>query len=51
MAEWKCVLVGHHDNIGKVIEEWEKARAEARLIRDADRLLIKESYTSDEAVP
>ena len=25
LKEWKCVLVGHHDNIGKVIEEWEKA--------------------------
>ena len=25
MKEWKCVLVGHHDNVGKVIEEWEKA--------------------------
>ena len=25
MKEWKCVLVGHHDNIGKVIEEWEQS--------------------------
>lgn len=25
MKEWKCVLVGHHDNVGKVIEDWEKA--------------------------
>ena len=25
MKEWKCVLIGHHDNVGKVIEEWEKA--------------------------
>ncbi len=25
MKEWRCVLVGHHDNVGKVIEEWEKA--------------------------
>jgi hypothetical protein len=24
LQEWKCVLVGHHDNIGKTIEEWEK---------------------------
>jgi len=24
LKEWKCVLVGHHDNVGKVIEEWEK---------------------------
>lgn len=24
MKEWKCVLVGHHDNVGKVIEDWEK---------------------------
>ena len=51
MAEWKCVLVGHHDNIGKVIEEGEKARAEARLTRGAHRLLAKKCYTSDEAVP
>jgi hypothetical protein len=21
LKEWKCVLVGHHDNVGKVIEE------------------------------
>ena len=25
MKEWKCVQVGHHDSIGKVIEEHEKA--------------------------
>ena len=25
LKEWKCVLVGHHDNVGKVIEQWEKA--------------------------
>jgi len=25
LKEWKCVLVGYHDNVGKVIEEWEKA--------------------------
>jgi hypothetical protein len=25
LKEWKCVLVGHHDNVGKIIEEWEKA--------------------------
>lgn len=24
MKEWRCVLVGHHDNVEKVIEEWEK---------------------------
>ena len=24
LKEWKCVLVGHHDNIGKVIKDWEK---------------------------
>jgi len=24
LKEWKCVLIGHHDNIGKVIEEWER---------------------------
>ena len=24
MKEWKCVLVGHHDSVGKAIEEWEK---------------------------
>jgi hypothetical protein len=22
--EWKCVLVGHHDNVGKIIMEWEQ---------------------------
>ena len=25
MKEWKCVLVGHHDNVGKTVEEAEKA--------------------------
>jgi hypothetical protein len=25
LKEWRCVLVGHHDDIGKTIEEWEKA--------------------------
>jgi len=25
LKEWKCVLVGHHKNVGKVIERWEKA--------------------------
>ena len=25
LKEWKCVVVGHHDNVGKAIEEWEKA--------------------------
>jgi hypothetical protein len=25
LKKWKCVLVGHHDNVGKVIEEWEKS--------------------------
>lgn len=25
MKEWKCVLVGHHENVGKVIDECEKA--------------------------
>ncbi|UCE95220.1 MAG: hypothetical protein JSV51_05645 [Candidatus Bathyarchaeota archaeon] len=24
MKEWKCVQVGHHKKIGKVIEEYEK---------------------------
>ena len=24
MKEWKCVSVGHHNNVGKVIEDWEK---------------------------
>ena len=23
MKKWKCVLVGNHKNVGKVIEEWE----------------------------
>lgn len=25
LKEWKCVLVGHHENVGKAIEELEKA--------------------------
>jgi len=25
LKKWKCVLVGNHKNVGKVIEEWEKA--------------------------
>jgi hypothetical protein len=25
LKEWKCVLVGHHDKVGKIIEDWEKA--------------------------
>ena len=25
LKEWRCVLVGHHNDVGKVIEEWEKA--------------------------
>ena len=25
MKEWECVAVGHHKNVGKVIEDWEKA--------------------------
>jgi hypothetical protein len=25
LKEWKCVLVGHHDNVGRAIEEMEKA--------------------------
>lgn len=25
MKEWNCVLVGHHNNVGKVIQEWEKS--------------------------
>jgi len=25
LKEWKCVLVGHHKDVGKVIEKWEKA--------------------------
>ena len=23
LKEWKCVMVGHHDNVGKTIEEFE----------------------------
>jgi hypothetical protein len=25
MKKWKCVLVTHHNNVGKVIEEWEQS--------------------------
>jgi hypothetical protein len=25
LKEWKCVLFGHHNDVGKVIEKWEKA--------------------------
>lgn len=25
LREWKCVLVTHHDKVGQVIEEFEKA--------------------------
>ncbi len=25
LKEWRCIEVGHHDNVGKEIEEWEKA--------------------------
>jgi len=25
LKEWKCVLVTHHNDVGKVIEEWERA--------------------------
>ena len=25
LKEWRCVMVGHHDVVGKTIEEWEKA--------------------------
>ena len=24
MKEWRCILVGHHDEVGKTIIEWEK---------------------------
>jgi len=24
MKEWRCILVGHHDNVGKAIMEWEQ---------------------------
>ena len=24
MKEWECVAVGHHKDVGKVIEDWEK---------------------------
>jgi len=24
LKEWECVEVGHHKNIGKTIEEWQK---------------------------
>ena len=23
LREWRCVEVGHHENVGGVIEEWE----------------------------
>jgi hypothetical protein len=25
LKEWRCVLVNHHEGVGKTIEEWEKA--------------------------
>ncbi len=25
MKEWRCIQVGHHDNVGQVIEEWERS--------------------------
>ncbi len=25
MKEWKCIQVGHHDEVGKAIQEWETA--------------------------
>ena len=25
MKKWECVAVGHHKDLGKVIEDWEKA--------------------------
>jgi hypothetical protein len=25
LKEWQCIQVGHHDNVGSVIEEWEKS--------------------------
>ncbi len=25
MKEWRCIEIGHHDNVGKAIEEWEQA--------------------------
>ena len=24
LREWRCVLVGHHNEVGGVIEEWER---------------------------
>jgi len=24
MKEYRCIQVGHHENVGQVIEEWEK---------------------------
>jgi len=24
LNEWKCVQVGHHENVGETIEEWQK---------------------------
>jgi len=28
LKEWKCVAVGHHKDLGKVIEDWGKSRLE-----------------------
>jgi hypothetical protein len=25
LKEWRCIESGHHENVGKDIEEWEKA--------------------------
>jgi hypothetical protein len=25
LKKWECVAVGHHKNVGEVIEDWEKA--------------------------
>ena len=25
MKEWRCILVNHHDDVGKAIVEWEQA--------------------------
>jgi len=24
MKEWRCILVSHHDEVGKAIREWEQ---------------------------
>ncbi len=24
MKEWRCIQVGHHENVGRAIEDWEK---------------------------